>query len=274
MSHLRAASLILLPTLTLGAVLVAGSTGPLKAAAGERPTARLSGVMVNPVIDEGAEIMPAQAFQGSLAQTKLSLVVEAPSGGIIGFDREGSSVASFVDSAGKSLLDDGSAFGAFGFSERVLKGGRMLALEVEGAEAPTEKATSVQAEGEVHVRMAHEQATYLSEPRAFKKGVTLEAGPFQFEVERLGEAQWGEGFEIEVKSTNDLGAVVGYTLVGADGTRYVLDVQSMISWGETSQMTLQIDEEVTRGSLEVVAWRNAKIVRVPFRVRARVGIPD
>lgn len=274
MSHLRAASLVLIPTLTIGAVLVAGSTGPLEAAAGERPSAHLSGVMVNPVIDEGAEHMPAQAFQGTLAQTKLSLVVEAPQGGIIGFDREASGVASFVDSTGASLLDADSAFGAFGFGERVLKGGRLLAIEVEGTEAPSGKATSVSAEGEVHVRIAHDQATHLSEPRSFKKGTTLEAGPFKFDVQRLGKAQWGDGYELEVKSTSDLGAVVGYTAIGSGGTRYVLDVQSMISWGDTSQMTLQMDEEVTSGSLEVVAWKNAKVVKVPFRVKARVGSPE
>jgi len=232
---------------------------------------QLAGVMVNPMIDEAADFMPAPAFQGAHAHPKLCLTVDLPGGGIIGFDRAASRAAFFKDSTGRSLLEKDAAFGPFGFGERVLRGGSLLAVEVDGAMAPAPLATWVSSKGVLHVRVAHEQATFTSSYGTFEDGTVLEAGPYKFEVTGFGPSDWGDGFHLKVNSNSSVEGIISYTAIDQAGTRYVMGVGSTLSWDDHVQMSLHMEESVSAASLEIVAWKNPKTVRVPFDVRARVG---
>lgn len=276
MTLLRAASFVLLPTLTLGTVVLTGSARPLRAAARAlptAPTARIVGVMVNPALIESDDSngFPTLAFQGTMAQTKLAIVVESAEGGIIGLDRDASEVASFSDDTGKSLLEEDSAFGPFGFGDRVLDEGRILAVEVDGKHAPAAAAKSIAAKGSLAVRVAHEKRTVTSEKAEWKKGAEIVAGEFAFSVEANRKAEWGDGFELELQTNGDLAHVVSYVAIEADGTRTELDQNSSMTFGNTTRITLRSDAQVAGGQLEVLYWHGAKVVDVPLEVRAAAG---
>ncbi len=276
MTLLRAATLVLLPTLTVSAVLLTGSAEPLQAAAKalpQKPTARLAGVMINPRIIEGDDEngFPALAFQGTMSETKLALVVELDAGGIIGLDREQSEVTKLSDDLGRSLLDPNSPFSAFGFGERVLDGGRRLVLEIEGKNAPSPVATALAAHGVLAVRVAHEQRTVASEAAEWKKGRSIASGPFGFAVEDSGEAEWGGGYELELQTQSDLTPIVSYIAVLSDGARVELDQRSTMTFGNTTRISLHSEVPLEAGQLEVTYWHDSKLSRVPFQVSATVG---
>lgn len=279
MSPFRASTFFLLPTLTLSSVLLTGSAEPLRAAATRatppiEPGARLVGVMVNPEIapqDEDGGF-PNLAFQGTMGMTKLAIVVDDVDGGLIALDRDGCEVATFTDDRGRTLFDEDSPFPPFGFGERVLKNGHRLALELEGAYAPTRGAKTITATGTLAVRSAHERATSTRALVDCKKGAKLASGSYEFRVQSNGEAQWGDGYELELETTDDLGAVISYAAVTEKGTRIELDVRSTMTFAGKSQIGLFSDVPVGAAKLEVVAWKDARVRRVPFSVRAMIGM--
>lgn len=273
MSLTRTFAIVLLPTLTFGAVVLTGSVDPLRAAGRAAPKASLSGVMVSSVVDAADPDMPQLAFQGTQHPTRLALVVDDPSGGIVGFDRDASSVESFADSTGRSLLDPESPFSPFGFAERILDGGSRIALELDGALTPADDAAWIEARGEVAVNIAHEKGTWTSERTPMTARTKITCGPYTFEVLRSEPSRWGEGHEFELRTKDPVQHVIAWALV--DGTeRHELQRSSTMSFNGTSQITLQCEDGATAGSLEIEAWKNPRAVRVPFSLKARVGQID
>ena len=276
MSPTRAAALVFLPTLTFAAVLIAGSASKLRAAASEAPVARCVGVMVNPpLVDAAAESasgMPLLAFQNSMAKTKLAFVVENPGGGIVGFARDESLLEMFADSTGQPLFDPDSAFSPFGFSERIIRDGKRLALELDGDAAPREGATHIRVKGELGVRIAHERQTVRSKPTRIAAGESFSAGPFELKVLRAEDSSWGEGYDIELETNSNLRVVISYALVTGEGDRVELRPTSTMTFMDKTQITLEAPDEVKSGSFEFVAWKGAQVVQVPFDTRVRVGI--
>lgn len=276
MSPTRAAALVFLPTLTFAAVMITGAAPRLRAADSGAPVARCVGVMVNPALEEHeAETddgTPLLAFQNSMARTKLALVVESPGGGIVGFARDDSSLATFEDSTGQKLHDPTSPFGPFGFSERIIKDGERLALELDGDAAPNEGATHIHLKGELGVRIAHEKRVVKSKPVRIRAGESFTAGAFEMNILRAEGSSWGEGYDIELETNENLEVVISYALIGEDGARIELRPTSTMTFMDKTQITLEAPGEVKSGSFEILAWVGAKVVRVPFDARVRVGI--
>ena len=272
MSLVRAASIVLLPTLTLGAVVLSGSANSVRAAASARPTAPVAGVMINRTIDREGEDMPDLAFQGTFARTKFAIVVDNPQGGIIGVDRDASSIAQFLDDTGKSLVNENGPWGPFGFGERIVKGGTRVALELESQEAPAKDAKFVNAAGQIAVRIAHEKRTSTSQSGVFAKDAVFECGPYTLTVMNEGPSQWGEGHEIEFQTNDDLDSVIRYWIIDAEGNEVALEPMSTMTFGETSRITLVCESQQTAGRLSIEAWHDAKTKKVPFDVTAAVGL--
>ena len=177
MNALRAATIVLLPTLVLATVVITGTARPLQASANAMPTVHAAGIMVNYAVDEQGSGTPALAFQGTFAQTKLALVVDSPEGGIIGFSRKSSEVTSFSDSSGNSLLQEDATFGPFAFGERIVQDGKRLVVTLETEKGPTSGASSIEAAGTIDVTIAHEKKTYTTEVAPIQPGHGLRAGP-------------------------------------------------------------------------------------------------
>ncbi|MEM6675252.1 MAG: hypothetical protein AAF726_20560 [Planctomycetota bacterium] len=272
MSLVRAATLVLLPTLTLGAVILTGTAEPLRAAANRTPKVRLAGVMVNHAIDREGEEMPELAFQGTFARTKVALIVDNPAGGIIGVDRGASSVDAFTDDTGTSLVDPDNPFGPFGFGERIVKDGARVALELESQIAPSHEARSITASGTIHLRTAHEKRTETSKTGLFKKGEVFQCGNRTFEVVDEGPSGWSSGYEIEVQTNEDIEAIVRWWIVEPDGQEIALEPMSTMTFGKTSRVPLVASQWLATGRIGVEAWHDATTVEVPFEVTTSVGM--
>ena len=276
MSPTRAAALVFLPTLTFAAVMIAGSAPKLRAASSDAPVARCVGVMVNPPLveseGESASGMPLLAFQNSMAKTKLAFVVENPEGGIVGFARDESSLETFADSTGQPLVNPDSAFSPFGFSERIIDDGARLALELDGDTAPSEGATHIRVKGDLGVRIAHDKETVKSKPARFAAGESFTAGSFEMNVLRAEDSSWGEGYDIELETSSNLRVVISYAVITSQGDRIALRPTSTMTFMDKTQITLEAPDEIESGTFEIVAWKGAQVVQVPFDARVRVGI--
>lgn len=270
MSLARTAALVFLPTMTFGAVLVLGSVKPLQAASRNLPVATCVGVMVNPILDDAESGMAQHAFQGVMSETKLAMIVHCPTGGVVGFDREQSEVAEFTDSTGKSLLQD-SAFGPFGFSNRVLSGGDRLALELDGAGLPAEDATWVAAKGLIAVRIAHEKGLWTTDPITIESNALLDAGPFEFKILRSEKSSWSDGYEIEVETKSAVDTLTGITAIDDAGERHELRTTSTMSFMGTSRLTFESKSKLLSAQFEIEAWKNAQTQKVPFSAKMRIG---
>ena len=273
MNALRAATIILLPTLILSAVIITGSARPLQAAANSMPTARAAGIMVNHSVDDEENGMPSLAFQGTFAQTRLALVIDSPEGGIIGFSRDSSKTTAFADSTGQSLLEKNAHFGPFAFGERIVQDGKRLVITLESKEAPKPKASSIQATGTIDITIAHEKKTYTTETAPVEAGHGLQAGPIKMTIKKYGKGDWGDDMELTVETKYNLDAIVKYTAILADGTRSELRRSSTMSFNGTTNLTLASKVDLGKTfALEVETWHNPQQRQVPFNVTARVGL--
>ncbi len=273
MNATRAATVILLPTLTLAAIILAGSAKPLQAAARALPTASVAGIMVNHSVAESHNGMPALAFQGTQSKTRLAIVVESPEGGIIGFNRDSSEVLTFGDSTGQSLIDPKSPFGPFAFGERVVQGGQRLVVELGSDEAPNANASTVSATGRIDVQIAHEKRRHKSTPFALKPGEVIEVGPYELTVKAYAKSSWNDEYELELSTGAPIEMFTEVVAILGDGTRLELDTRSTMSFDGTTQVSYATETPLKgRVSLEVETWHEPKVRRVPFRVEARVGM--
>jgi len=270
MSLTRTFALVLLPTLTFGAVVLTGSMQPLRAAGRATPTVSLSGVMVSSVVDANDPSLPERAFRGTRHGTRLALLVGDPGAGIVGFDREASAVAAFVDSTGRSLLDPGDQTSPFGLTERILGDSGRLALELDGSRTPADEATWVQARGEVAVTIAHDRGSWTSDRGPIRTGSTMRCGPYTFEVLRAETPRTGEGLELEFHTEGPAEHVTSWTFVDGEA-QYELRRSAVICFDGTSRVTLHSPVNIGAASLRVEAWTDRRAVRVPFTLKARVG---
>lgn len=279
MSYTRAICFVFLPLLTAATVVLSGSSSTLDAAAREASasapaavaTARLAGVMVNPEVGPEGEYGPTLAFQNSMNQTALSICVAAPKGGLIGFMPEDSAAETFADSTGKVLYDPEGMFGAFGMGGRIIGDGAAIIVELEGEKAPAANATMVHAKGTIAVRQAFTKGTFDSRSVTFQKGTNLNVGPYSLEVLGAEKASWGDGWDIEFKTKDDVDAIISWTITTQDGERIELDRVSTMTFMGTCQLTARAPKKVESGVLELVAWKDARVIEVPFDVKARVG---
>ncbi|MEE2940129.1 MAG: hypothetical protein VX460_07090 [Planctomycetota bacterium] len=270
MSLTRTFALVLLPTLTFGAVVLTGSIEPLRAAGRAAPTVSLSGVMVSDVVDASDANLPERAFRGTQHGTCLALLVGDPGAGIVGFDRDASAVEAFVDSTGRSLLDPDSEASPFGFTERLLGDSGRLALELSGARTPADRATWVQARGAVAVTIAHHKASWSSDRVSIEAGATIRCGPYTFQVTRAETPRPGEGLELELRTRDAAEHVTSWALVDGDA-HHELRRSSTMSFDGTSRITLRCPVAPGAAALLVEAWTDPRAVRVPFSLKARVG---
>lgn len=273
MNALRAATIVLLPTLTLAAVIITGSARPLRAAASALPTASAAGIMVNYPIDQDVDGMPSLAFQGTFSKVRLAIVVDNPDGGIIGFDAESSKVTRFADDTGKSLLDPASPFGPFAYGDRIVQDGRRIALELESPVAPAQGAESVTASGTIDIRIAHEKRTYTSQPTPLDEGQVAKCGPMKMTIKSFGSSSWNDEFELRVVTETSLAAITEITAILGDGRRVALSQRSTMSFNGTTDVTLACDTDLGEApKIEIEAWHGAKVRRVPFTIEASVGL--
>jgi hypothetical protein len=217
--------------------------------------------------------MPSLAFQGTLSRTRLALVVDSPEGGIIAFDRDSSKVSRFADSTGRSLVDPESPFGPFAYGSRIVQDGRRMALEIESQIAPAPSATSVIAAGTIDVSIAHEKRTYLSPAVLLEDGSLVKAGPIQMTIKSFEPSSWGDGFELRAITEASLTEIIRITAILEDGQRVPLEQRSTMSFNGTTDVTLSCETHLgERAAIEFEAWHDSKTRRVPFEIRANVGL--
>lgn len=270
MSLTRTFALVLLPTLTFGAVVLTGSVEPLRAAGRAVPEVSLAGVMVADVVDDSNPDIPRLAFQGTQDSTRLALVVQSTDGSIVGFDRDESTLSSFTDSTGAALRAPDAPFSPFGFFHQILLEGSRLTVEVSGKEAPAPEATWVEARGQLAVHTATDREIHTSERSPFTKDTVVTCGPLTFEVLRSEGSHSGTGRQFEVKTKAPVEHIISWTFVDGD-QRYELFRRSSMGFNGMTQLTLECEADVTAGQLELEIWKDPKTVRVPFSVKARVG---
>ena len=270
MSLTRTFALVLLPTLTFGAVVLTGSVEPLQAAGRAVPTASLAGVMVSSAVDTDDLEFPERAFRETRYGTRLALLVGDPDAGIVDFDRGASAVTAFVDSTGRSLLDPERHASPFGFTGRTLGSSGRLMVEISGPQTPATRATWVEARGEVAVTIARRKASWSSDRGPIRTGRTIRCGPYTFEVMRAETPRSGEGLELELHTTDRVERVTSWTLLDGDA-RHELHRSSSMGSDGASRVTLQCPVPPGDAVLLVEAWTDPRDVRVPFSLKARVG---
>ena len=129
------------------------------------------------------------------------------------------------------------------------------------------------AAGTIDVSIAHEKRTYLSPAVLLEDGSLVKAGPIQMTIKSFEPSSWGDGFELRAITEASLTEIIRITAILEDGQRVPLEQRSTMSFNGTTDVTLSCETHLgERAAIEFEAWHDSKTRRVPFEIRANVGL--
>jgi hypothetical protein len=243
------------------------------------PAVRVAGLQLQRPLTRPSEFGGTSAFFGSDDRVRLALefdltqVAGAAGKQVVEFQSDASRLTRFVDDRGTALVGDRSFGGPFDMQSRISEDGRGLLVTVLGNGVPERGARTIEAEGMLAVLCAGTRAIETSEAVKLTLGSKFTVGGIPFEVGETGAAQFDASrWSLELATDADLGAVLSWALVTAEGEVVALD-ESM-TWvmnGRTSK-TLVAPRAFEQAALRIERWTDAATVEVPFRVTTGVTL--
>jgi len=228
---------------------------------------------VDPDNDFGA----FNAFPG----TTLGVVMSMPGGGIIGFDRERSTLAGFTDDRGgdlqKPAVKPRFPQSAFGMSPVISDDGTKLRMEISVDGVPTRGATSLAVRGTLAVRVATERQVHRHEMAALKAGTSIKAGPMEGTISQVGDPSWGDAAQaVTFTFRRDIPELAGVRFLDRAGREIPSSAgsSSRMSFGRsvTVERTFNLTEKAEAATIEFTIWTDLREVEVPLKIAAGLGL--
>ena len=230
------------------------------------------GLMVNGPVGGGSDDFPDLAFAGTFERTRLAIRVDYPRGGIVDLRADRSTLDELQDDLGADLRKTDQHFGPFEMLTRVADDRRSAVFVIPSDKLPGPRATRLVARGKVALMTSSGSSEARSEHLALATGGAFAAGPFTFEVTRMGSSEWGDGWSMTLSTNTDLTAVRTYAFVDSNGEHVELSPSMTISGSGTWTQTLECERELGEGVFVVDYWDSPKIIEVPFEVSAGLGL--
>ncbi len=237
---------------------------PRATAAGKEPEVVVGGIqMVNVAVpDNDFSAKPFHEDNG----TKIVLWVKMPAGqGLIEIDEDASLLASVGDDKGSNI---GGKFGSFPQEFKDGSGG-IIEIESTGFAAPG--ATAILAEGSVAMKVATgTRKTRVANVR-LQNDATFRFGQTTItvaEVETQGESQ-----TFTLKLPRQLmTSIKNVVMLDAKGQPIEGNRTSSGYMNDAAEMGLSVKTAAKTVTLEFEAWQGLKTIKVPFKVRAGLGL--
>lgn len=256
------------------AVLVLVCAGVLNAETAHRVDVRGLRVVGSGYSGEGEVIRPFNWDRG----TTLACLLVLTEGGIIGFDEERCRVHEFVDSRGNDLMDKASMIrSGIGQTHNISRDDRAVLFEITGDNLPAEDADYVKASGILNVKTASKQEKVQIYGLSLKKGAEFEAGGMRFLVSRVESPEWAEGkLNVTFQVNQHPSKIVSMQFKDDDGNPIF---SSLVSSGRftinnraTYDQTYGLAEEIDEVNIDIVYWSDVKTRKLPFSVKAALGL--
>lgn len=272
---------------TLALIIVALAALPASAAlAGEAAPAGIT------VTAQGLRIIKAppggndklRAFNWSPG-TSVALLVTAPAGGLVSFDREASKVTAFTDDKGTDLTKseakqkfmwDKTGFEMMpSFSDD----GKQCATEVRAPGVPAAGATLLNVAGEIALQVATQKKDFAAENVALKPDTKIAAGPIPFTITKTGKPEWGgddAAFAVTLEAKQDLHNVAEVQFFDAAGKKIEAKRGSSSRMGFMNNVTVtweyNLKAKAETAKIVITYWMDMRQVSVPFALRLGVGL--
>ena len=212
----------------------------------------------------GTELRPFNESPG----TVVVLAIQAPRGsGIVQIDSRGSTLESFADDKGQSLLEEGR-IGSF---PRIAEDGSTAIIEAEVRARPSAGTTSVTVQGAIAMTLAGgSKPTRVANVRLVT-GQTFKVGTATMTV---GEVTTEED---STKVTIGLTRTVLNTIREVrvfDAKNAPIEARRTGSGYMNEKAEMQYDAKTkdTMVTLEVELWQNQRVIKAPFNVQAGLGV--
>jgi hypothetical protein len=202
--------------------------------------------------------------------------------GIIGLDRDASTVTKFADDKGGDLLrkNEEEKFGrkaGFGFFPNISADGKMCLGELEAGNVPTKGATQLTVEGTAVLTCASTKKEFENKDVALKPGSKIAAEKLELTVTKAGKSEWGDKkFEVTFHGKQKLDTVAEIQFFKADGTQIKSNQNGksegggMGSW--SVDVTFALAEAVDVATIKILIWADMQKKKVPFAVTVDVGL--
>ncbi len=238
-------------------------------AAAQSPAAEFSGIqMIARSYGTGNDALrPFQSFDDGV---KVAILVKSETGGITALDlKKGSTIETFTDDKGTTLLKPSTFKNGFGSFPKISHDGKAAIITVEGTEAPAAGASSIQLKGKVGVTMATTKETVKGGKVA--AGGKLTCGSLSLSVKQLEKS--GSDMSVELESSESTEQIAEIRWLDASGKALEADRNGTSQMGFGGKVTYSQSWTVkgSPATVEFVRWTDLKAVSVPFSFEIAVG---
>lgn len=216
--------------------------------------------------------------------TSVALLIRRAEGGIIGIDRDASTITRFQDSTGTDLLKQpekkGAAMmvsgrGGYGMMPRITKDRSAAIIKLNGPAVPAKGATAVKAQGTIVLVCANSKK-HFTQPIKLKVGSKVTVGPVPLEITKVAKPRWGNAaMAVTFTATQPLDAIAGISFSShgqkietRDGGQSSMKAFNTIKVEKTINFAKKIDA----ATIGIEAWQDIKRVKVPFDLTIGVGL--
>lgn len=243
---------------------------------------RVAGLMINGVTKRAPQAEAKSgfgqrdelAFQGSFAKSRVALQLRNfARGEIIDLDREASTLTRWLDSSGRDLRGKNELGGPFEFFTRITEARDGLVCHLQSKQLPHESSTHFELEGELALRVADERGAWSSKAHAFEKGEDFVAGAFTLTLQDVVRSDENGKGSLTVLLESDPSSIDSWKIVDNAGREHALKRRMSMSGGGTWTLSFASETPLPEtGLFRLEGWDKARVVRVPFALRAGFGL--
>lgn len=217
-------------------------------------------------------LRPFNSDKGS----SVALLVKAPEGGLISFEKDKSKIEVFADDKGKKLIKKIGFKEGFDSFPKISKDGKAFMVGLTGQYVPTPGATHIHAKGELALYTAKTKETVSSPVDKVAKGTVFKVGDYEFTLSDLGKPSWGKmPFKITLKTNKDITKIAKFVFKDKAGKVIESKSQGGSTFSGMGMMNVtrnfNLGKKVAELSIELEVYTDLKLVKVPFDVKAKLG---
>ncbi|MBK8913063.1 MAG: hypothetical protein IPM64_00435 [Phycisphaerales bacterium] len=239
---------------------------------GSAPRVRVMGVSVERAMENTGENQFA-GFEG----TEIKLVIERPTGGLIGVDENNSAITALRDDQGTNLLSNRVGMSGLWVSE-VAPDGKRIRLSIKGG-VPATGLRKITASGDFSIRTASKFDTFEQKNVSFKDKTEFKTGPIEWTITKVAKPDWGDAAQqVTLMTRSDDGAIKQIRFLDENGNdlKATAAGSSRMSFGTQSQVEryFQFPQAAQTATIAVEYWSDSRIERVPFNLTVSAGWDD
>jgi hypothetical protein len=216
---------------------------------------------------------PERAVHGMTAMG-VSVLVEAPDGGLVQLVKDKCDVTAFKDDAGTDLLKAKPKFGdVLGSFPKFSKDRKACLVELRSDAVPAAGAKTIAIEGTlVFSAAAGKEAVKVASVK-LAKGTAFKAGDVSFTVGAAGKPDWGDDpLQVSLKIRAAVDPVSAIRFLDASGQEIKSRRQGTMKGMGAIQWDYVLKKKVETATIEVTLWKGFREVTVPVKLSFGVGL--